>query len=248
MENNKILATVAGKPITAEDVEDSIRMMGQRGESLRNPQGYAMVLDQLINQRLLIADATRNLFEREPMFKEMMARAKDELLVHYSVQKIMSGIHVTEADARKYFEDHQEDLKPKKHFNASHILVAEENKAKDILASIRSGEISFEDAARQYSTCPSSENGGNLGDFTSGQMVLEFENACNRLEPGSISEPVHTQFGWHIIQLNSRTEGTLPTFDEIKESLMEQLTNQKQQAAYQSKINQLKILFPVDKM
>ena len=100
----------------------------------------------------------------------------------------------------------------------------------------------------RYSTCPSSENGGNLGDFTSGQMVLEFENACNRLEPGSISEPVHTQFGWHIIQLNSRTEGTLPTFDEIKESLMEQLTNQKQQAAYQSKINQLKILFPVDKM
>ena len=84
---------------------------------------------------------------------------------------------------------------------ASHILVETEQNAKDLLEEIRSGKTSFDMAAREYSMCPSKRDGGNLGFFERGMMVKPFEDAAFALEIGEISEPVQTQFGWHLIQL-----------------------------------------------
>ena len=131
--------------------------------------------------------------------------------------------------------------------NASHILVDSEEKANELLAKINAGEISFEDAARENSSCPSKENGGNLGEFTRGQMVPEFDEACFTMEVGQTAGPVKTQFGYHLIRLNSKGEETEMPFDAIKGQLKEKLMQDKQQAAYQSKLNQLKILYPVDR-
>lgn len=133
-------------------------------------------------------------------------------------------------------------------YNASHILVDSEDKANELLGQINAGEITFEDAARQFSTCPSGKQGGELGDFTSGQMVPEFENACAAMEPGQTTGPVKTQFGYHIIRLNKKEEGGDVKYADIREELTEALRGEKQQAAYQSKINQLKLLYPVDKL
>lgn len=87
---------------------------------------------------------------------------------------------------------------------ASHILVESEQKAKDLLEEIKSGKTSFDMAAREYSMCPSKRDGGNLGFFERGMMVKPFEDAAFGLEVGEISEPVQTQFGWHLIQLNAK--------------------------------------------
>ena len=78
-------------------------------------------------------------------------------------------------------------------------------------------------------------------------MVPEFEKACDDMEVGAISDPVKTQFGWHVIRLNKKGTGDPVSFDDVKNDIKEALLAQKQQAAYQSKVNQLKILFPVDK-
>ncbi|MBE6658023.1 MAG: hypothetical protein E7604_06210 [Ruminococcaceae bacterium] len=131
--------------------------------------------------------------------------------------------------------------------NASHILVDSEEKANEILAKINAGEMTFEDAAKEFSTCPSGKEGGSLGDFGRGQMVPEFDEACFTMEVGTLSAPVKTQFGYHIIRLNSKGEETEMPFDTIKAQLKEKLMQDKQQAAYQSKLNQLKILYPVDR-
>ena len=88
MENNQVLAVVGGKQITNADVDTMIASMGQQGQAYMNPQGKAMILEELIAQRLLLLDATRNLFEREPAFKEQLAKLKDELLVNYAVGKV----------------------------------------------------------------------------------------------------------------------------------------------------------------
>ncbi len=247
MAEDKVLASVGGKNITEHDVDMMIAQLGQRGQGYNNPQGRAMLLDQLINRRLFLMDATRNMYEREPQFKEQMQRLKEDLLTSYAMQKSLEKVTVTEADAKTYYENNRDKFVAGMTFNASHILVDSEEKASEILAQIKAGEITFEAAAAEHSTCPSGKQGGSLGDFGSGQMVPEFENACAAMEVGEISAPVATQFGFHLILLNKKEDGGEMPFDEIKDNLMEALREEKQQAAYQSKVNQLKILYPVDK-
>ena len=84
-------------------------------------------------------------------------------------------------------------------FRASHILVKDQGKAEEIYNRVKNGE-SFASLAHQYSTCPSKEKGGDLGWFKEGQMVPPFENAVSKMSTGSISRPVRTQFGWHVIK------------------------------------------------
>ena len=84
---------------------------------------------------------------------------------------------------------------------AEHILVKTEAEANDIKTQIEEGKISFEDAAKEYSKCPSKANGGDLGYFGRGMMVKEFETASFEGEVGKVSDPVQTQFGWHLIKV-----------------------------------------------
>lgn len=244
---NKVLASVGGKNITEQDVTMAILQMGQRGQNYNNPQGRAMILDQLISRKLFLMDAQRNLYEREPAFKEQLTRVKEDMLTSYAMQKALEKVRVTEDEAKKYYDEHKDQFVAGLTFNASHILVDSEDKANELLAQIKAGEITFAEAAEKHSTCPSGKNGGNLGDFGQGQMVPEFENACAAMEVGEISAPVQTQFGYHLIQLNKKEEGGEMSYEEVKVDLMNALKEEKQQAAYQSKVNQLQILYPVDR-
>ncbi len=247
MANEKILASVMGKTITQADVEEFINSLGQRGESYKNPQGYQIVLEELINQRLFLLDASRNLYEADPAVKAELQRAKESILVSFAIQKAVEKVNVTEADAKAYYDANQAQFVKGETANASHILVEDEAKANELMAAINAGEITFEDAAKANSKCPSAERGGNLGDFGRGQMVPEFDTACFEMEAGEMRGPVKTDFGYHIIKLNSKSESATAAFDEVKAQIKQRLMAEKQQAAYQSKINQLKIMYQVDK-
>ena len=243
----KVLATVGTKTITEADVDAFIMQLGQRGQAYQNPQGRAMVLEQLINKALLVLDATRNLYERDAEFKAELARVKEDLLANYAVEKAIRDVRVNDADVEAYYNENKAQFVQGATVNASHILVDSEEKAVEILAKINAGEMTFEDAAKEFSTCPSGKEGGNLGDFGRGQMVPEFDEACFTMEVGQTAGPVKTQFGYHLIRLNSKGEETEMPFDAVKVQLKEKLMQDKQQAAYQSKLNQLKILYPVDR-
>lgn len=243
----KVLAQVNGKPITEEDVNRYIMAMGRNGQAYNNPQGRAAVLEQLIAQRLFLLDAQRNLYERDQAFKDQLAAVKEQLLMEYAISKCVESVRVTEDDVRGYYDAHKAEMMDEETVNASHILVDSEDKANEILAALGAGEITFEDAAKAHSTCPSSQQGGNLGDFGRGQMVPEFDAACFEMSEGEVRGPVKTQFGYHLIRLNKKNEARALSYNDVRAQLYEQLTREKQQAAYQSKINQLKIMYPVDK-
>ncbi|MBE6659980.1 MAG: peptidylprolyl isomerase [Ruminococcaceae bacterium] len=247
MENNNVLAVVGGKQITNADVDAMIASMGQQGQAYMSPQGRAMILEELIAQKLLLLDATRNLFEREPAFKEQLARVKEDLLINYAVGKVVSGVRVTDDEAKKFFDENPDQFMGQETVSASHILVDSEEKANELLAKITAGEISFEDAARENSSCPSSREGGSLGEFGRGQMVPEFDSACFEMEVGEVRGPVQTQFGYHLIRLDGKKAAEPLHFGDVREAITRQLTMEKQQAAYRSKINQLKILYPVER-
>ena len=87
---------------------------------------------------------------------------------------------------------------------ASHLLVKTEQEAIELREKIVSGEVAFADAAAMVSLCPSGANGGDLGFFGKGQMVKPFEDACFSMEVDEVSQPIQTQFGWHLIQLTGK--------------------------------------------
>ena len=246
---SKILASVGGMPITEDDVNDFLRELGPRAQSYMSPEGRKVILNQLIGSKLLLLDAKRNLLEAEPQFKAELAKLKDSLLTSYAAEKAVASVTVSDKDAEDYYNAHKEQFVSDESVNASHILVDSEEKALEILAKINAGDLTFEDAAKEYSSCPSKANGGNLGDFGKGQMVPEFDEAVFKMEVGEITaSPVKTQFGYHLIKLIAKNEAEAMPFASIADEIKGALLQEKRRAAYDSKINQLKILYPVDMM
>ncbi len=246
MSESRILASVGGINITENEVNEAIISMGERGRSLMNPQGQKMVLEQLINRKLLLSGARKELLEFDPEFKKQLALAKEELLTKFAISRAIESVKVTDEEAKKFYDENPERFNAGESVNASHILVKTEEEAANIRSEIESGSITFAEAAKKYSSCPSKENGGELGTFGRGQMVKEFEDAAFSMNVGELSAPVQTQFGYHLILLNEKNESTVLSYDEVAPQLKEQLLSEKQQKAFASKINQLKILFPVD--
>ena len=245
--NSKVLATVNGVTITEAEVDSMVVSLMQHGQNVNNEQGRKMVLEQLISKKLLLLDAQKNLFEYDPEFKKELEMVKNDLLVNFTMKKALEKVTVKDEEVKEYFDKNKEMFVEGEKVGASHILVDSEEKANDLIAKINAKEVSFEDCARENSSCPSSENGGNLGEFTKGQMVPEFDEACFSMEVGEVRGPVKTQFGFHIIKLNSKSEAKPVEFDTVKEQLKVSLIQEKQQEAYKSKINQLQILYPVDR-
>ena len=246
---NKILAKVGELVVTESEVNEMVAKMMQTGQNLDNPQGRAMLLEQLIANKLFLLEATKNMYEYNAEFKAQLQKVKEDMLVNFAMSKALESVKpATEDEIKAFFEENKEHFVAGESVNASHILVDSEEKANEILGKINAGEISFEDAARAESSCPSSENGGNLGEFTRGQMVREFDEAVFKMAVGEIAGPVKTQFGYHLIKLNAKNEEKPYAFEEIKGQLGDMVMKDKKQKAFQSKINQLKILYPVDRM
>lgn len=247
MADGRILATVAGEAITEREVEETLLSMGQRAQAYDNERGREAILEQLINRKLILLDAKRNLFEREEEFKAQMARVKEELLSNYAVEKVIKNVRVTDDEIKAFYEEHKSEFVSPERIDTSHILVEDKAECERIKGEIAEGKITFEDAAKKYSVCPSKESGGALGEAGRGQFVPEFENAAFDATEGEITGPVKTQFGYHLIRLNKKIPAGTLELSDIKDSLREKLLQDKQQKAYQSKIAQLKIMYMVDK-
>ena len=154
--------------------------------------------------------------------------------------ELLQDVSVSDAEAKEYFLGHSKEFASKASATAKHVLVDNEEKANQIKEEIESGAKSFEDAAKEYSTCPSSQKGGSLGTFGRGQMVKEFENAVFDGELNKVIGPVKTQFGYHLIWVDDKKEGEVPEYDKIASQVKSYLVNKKQQEIYQNKLKELR--------
>ncbi len=244
---NKVLASVSGNAIYQSEVDDVVRMYASRGQNYDNPQGREAILQQLIDKKLLVLDAKKNLMEHNAEFKAELEKMKNEMLANFNIQKSLEKAEVKDDEVKAYYDENKAQFVRGESVAASHILVDSEEKAAEIKAKVEAGEVSFEDAARENSSCPSGQNGGALGEFTHGQMVPEFDEAAFSMEVGELRGPVKTQFGFHIIKVTAKNPESEMSYDEVKGQIKNFLLGEKRQKAYDSKINQLKIVFPVDK-
>jgi len=241
----KVLATVKGREITQNDVDTLLENLGpQRAMQFYSEEGRKRLLDELITQELLYLEAIENGLDQEKAYKQEVEQVKDNILKQYAVRKLFSDIKIDEDEVASYYDTHKDQFKTSESVNALHILVDEEEKANDILNEINSG-LEFAEAAKKYSKCPSNAKGGDLGNFSKGQMVPEFEQAAFSMQEGEISKPVKTQFGYHLIKLMAKKEAETKPFEEVKQQIGQQLMGIKQNEIYINKSNELRTKYDV---
>lgn len=240
----KILAKVGQKEITNLDVQSAIQGLDPyQAQQFQTEEGQKYVLDDLINQELLYMYAKDNKIDQDEQFRNEMKRVEENVLKQYVINKILTSVKLTEEEKKAFYEAQKQSFSKPETANAKHILVDSEEKANDILGKINAGDVSFEDAAKEHSTCPSKNNGGDLGTFGRGQMVPEFEDATFAMNVGDVSEPVKTQFGYHLIKLEAKNEPSIPAYEEIADKVEKTLMFQKQGEVYKNKLDEVKAKF-----
>jgi peptidyl-prolyl cis-trans isomerase C len=213
----KVLAVVNGKEITDDDVKIATADMGSSlPPQLEGKAKEAYVLDFLIDGELVAQKAKADKLDQTPEFAKKLAYQKEKLLMESLLGQIAKTA-VTDAALKATYDEAAKAQKPEPEIHARHILVKEESEAKEALKRVKGGE-DFAKVAKEISKDPGSE-GGDLGWFTKDRMVPEFADAAFKLEPGTISEPVKSPFGWHIIKVEEKRQTSFPPFDEVKDQV-----------------------------
>lgn len=207
---NTVVATVDGKEILLGEMIISRAQLPQQYLQLPDDVLWEGVLDQLIQQQLLA-----NALENVPARVELAMNNDRRGLLAAELIDALSAELITEEAIQAAYDAQFADVEPVLEYSAAHILLASEEEAAAAKLRADSGE-DFAELARQLSTGPSGPSGGDLGWFSEGMMVQEFQTAVEALEVGQVSDPVQTQFGWHIIKLNETRNRPNPTLEELR--------------------------------
>ena len=205
-----VVATVNGTEITVGHMIILKSQLPAQYQQIPDAQLFEGILEQLIQQTAL-AQTVDSL------------DAVDEMVIENDRRSYVAGVALRRAAAETLTEDAVQrmydqrfsDAEPTTEYNAAHILVPTLEEAQAIKDAIDGG-ADFADQAREHSTDGAAQAGGALGWFSAGMMVPDFEEAVMALEVGQVSEPVETQFGWHVVKLNETREQPVPTLDEVR--------------------------------
>jgi peptidyl-prolyl cis-trans isomerase C len=223
----KVLATVNGADITDEDLAAANEDVGgtlpkQMDEAARKKA----LLDYLIDLKLVDQKAAAEKLDQTPDFAKKLAYFRQKLMMEtYLGQVTKEG--VTPEAEKKVYDDAAKAQKPEEEVHALHILVPTEAEAKKVEERLKAGE-DFGKLADELSKDPGSK-GGDLGWFTKERMVPEFAAVAFATQPGQVSAPVKTQFGWHVIKVLEKRQKPFPPFDQVKDQV-EHFVQQKVQS------------------
>ncbi|MEP3787098.1 peptidylprolyl isomerase [Ascidiaceihabitans sp.] len=217
-----VVATVNGTDITVGHMIVARNSLPEQYQQLPDAVLFQGILDQLVQQTVLKDSFDGTLPARVTKSIENETRS---LIAGEKVEQILAEDIPVEDIQALYDSTYSSDA-PETEYNASHILVETKEEADTIKADLEGG-ADFASTAREKSTGPSGPNGGSLGWFGKGAMVPSFEAAVVALESGAISDPVETQFGWHVIQLNETRTKDAPKFKDVREELLAEVRRTK---------------------
>lgn len=237
-----VVAKVGDRKIYAKDVDDILERFGARFNSADEElTEKRRLLDTMINQNLLIIGAYEHHLENQEEVLRVVDGEKDKFLLDVLFDKhIMSKAVPSEAEIKDWYTRMGEEIK------ASHILVDSEATAQEILGKLKAGG-NFEELATQYSTDPSvKRNQGDLGWFTWGSMVDNFQEAAFRMKAGEISAPVKTDFGYHIIKVVDRRKVEhQPSYAEAKDQIRKLIIDRRKRTLLQDYAEELRKKYPI---
>lgn len=218
VDRDTVVAVVNGQEIKLGHMIIAYATLPEQYQQLPADVLFTGILDQLVQQTALSQTQSGDLPPHVAMSLENERRS---LLAAEEIERVMAGA-ASEADLKAAYDDQYSDTPKGEEYNAAHILVETEDEANAIKSDLDEG-ADFAETAKEKSTGPSGPNGGDLGWFGSGRMVPDFEAAVVALEPGQISDPVQTQFGWHVILLKETRPVSAPEFDDVREELEQTL-------------------------
>jgi peptidyl-prolyl cis-trans isomerase C len=224
--DDPVVARVNGADIKQSDLDFAASEVGPRLSNFPPEDRRRVLLQYVIESELMAGAAEKDKLNDAANFPDRVKyhgrRALRDAYFDEGISKAVS-----DDEAKKIYDEKFANMKPEQEIHARHILVATEVEAKDVAKRVKKGE-DFATLATEKSK-DTNAKGGDLGFFGRGQMLKPFEEAAFALDVGQVSEPVQTQFGWHIIKVEEKRDQPVPTFDQVKEAIRAQLVQQKAQ-------------------
>jgi peptidyl-prolyl cis-trans isomerase C len=232
-EDDPVVARVNGTDVHQSDLAMAEEDLGGNIPQM-TPEAKREYLITFVGDMMLVAKAA----EAKKMadsneFKQKLAYARTKLLMESYLQTEAKAA-VTDAELHKVYDEAVGQMKSEPEVHARHILVETEDEAKAVAAELKKG-ADFAELAKQKSKDPGASDGGDLGWFTKDQMVPEFSEVAFKLEKGQLSDPVKSQFGWHVIKVEDKRMRQPPEFEKVKDQL-EQYVVRRQQSAVITKL------------
>lgn len=224
-----------------------------------DPKKIQKELDNLKGRFKSEADFQKKIASMNYSEDLLKKQIKENLAIRKLIdEKIASKISVSDEEIKDYYENNQDEFKNPEKVHARHILVKSQQDASDekkaearkkieeVQKKLEQGN-DFSELAKEYSEGPSSKKGGDLGYFSHGQMVEKFDKAAFALEPGETSDIVETRFGYHIIKVEDKKSESMKSLDKVRDSIRENLRNEKLMQELEPYIASLKKKYPVEK-
>ena len=219
---NPVLATVDGHPIHLSEVQQAAASLPPNLRGMAPETLYPMLLTRMIDARALVIAARREKLEQTPAVKQQIAAVTDQVLENALLSKEVSP-QITDSALQAVYDKTMAGKPGAEEVHARHILVPTKAEAEKIIDQLNKG-ADFATLAKKYSKDPGAADGGDLGFFKKDEMVPAFADAAFALKPGTYTKtPVHTQFGWHVIEVLARRQAPPPTFAQSKQALREKV-------------------------
>ena len=236
---DRALVTIADKPITMKDFKNKLSRLPGHYQAVaeKNKKG---LLDDMIVESLFLEDAVRKGIDKDKEIKDILVEARKKIIIAKFVKtEVDDKVKVSEDEMKAFYEEHKDESRAPEMWRASHILVASEGEAKDVVDELSKGK-NFEDLARAKSIDATSSRGGDVGYFRKGQVVPEFENTCLGLGVGQTSGIVHTQFGYHIIKLTDKKNEEFEPYESARPKIENALKLKKRNELFDKLVVSLK--------
>lgn len=224
---NMLLATVNDQKITLGDVQHAAATLPPEARQLQPSVIIPLLINQLIDQKAIQIQADKEGLVNKPAVKAAMEAAANNVLQNAYLEEQVAP-KLTDDALKAYYQEHYASKKPEEEVHARHILVDSEAKAQSIIRQLNKG-ADFAKLASRLSTDKASggTNGGDLGWFKRGDMIPDFSNAAFAMKSGSITQkPVHTQYGWHVIQVLGTRTAPVPSFEQVRDQIRRDLIRQ----------------------
>jgi len=238
--DEEILVRLGEEVITIDDFKEEFAMLPSSYRKDVNFQ-KGQFLESLINKRLLLQEAERKKLENSENVKKLFKKIKEEIIIQELIDReVSSKAGVTDSEIENYYQQNQMKYVEPAKIRACHILIDSEPMAKKILDDLKSG-CDFAELAKEYSLdIPTKDKGGDLGYFSKGTFLAEFESACDKLNIGEISEVIKTELGYHIIKVLDKKAAEPKKIEEARDDIKNELLLDKEISLYDNLLQGLR--------